>query len=77
MDVTVQAVVHDRTGLLVPAEQPEALTEALARLLRDQEFRDRLGAAGPSRVAEGFLAEQMVHAYEKLYREVLEEWASR
>ena len=72
-----QAVVHDRTGLLVPADQPEALTEALARLLRDQELRDRLGAAGPSRVAEGFLAEQMVHAYEKLYREVLEERASR
>ncbi len=42
MDVTVQAVVHDRTG-----------------------------------VAEEFLAEQMVHAYEKLYREVLEERASR
>ena len=32
-----------------------------------------LSEAGPLRLAEGFLASQMVDAYEKLYRDVLEE----
>jgi hypothetical protein len=33
----------------------------------------RLGAAGAARVAEHFLAGQMVAAYESLYREILRE----
>jgi glycosyltransferase involved in cell wall biosynthesis len=65
------AVVHERTGLLVPPEDPEALADAIARMIRDPELRARLGAAGPGRVAEGFLPEQMVTAYQDLYREVL------
>lgn len=65
------AVVDERTGLLVPPEDATALAAALARLLRDRSLRDRLGAAGPGRVAQGFLPDQMVAAYEKLYRSVL------
>ncbi|HEV8114128.1 MAG TPA: glycosyltransferase [Planctomycetota bacterium] len=68
-----EAVVDGRTGLLVPPEDPAALADALARLARDAELRRRLGDAGPERLAEGFLAEQMVAEYEKLYRIVIEE----
>ena len=46
------AVRHGETGLLVDAEQPEAVTEALARLLEDAALRARLGAAG-RRAVEG------------------------
>jgi glycosyltransferase involved in cell wall biosynthesis len=67
------AVVDGRTGLLVPPEDPGALARALERLLVDAALRDRLGAAGPRRVAEGFLPQQMVGAYEALYREVLDD----
>jgi glycosyltransferase involved in cell wall biosynthesis len=67
------AVVDERTGLLVPPEDVPALARALVRLEEDPELRRRLGDAGPDRVAEGFLASQMVAAYEKLYRSVLEE----
>jgi glycosyltransferase involved in cell wall biosynthesis len=66
------AVVHERTGLLVPPGDAPALAAALSRLLSDRTLRERLGAAGPARVAEGFRPEQMVEAYERLYREVLE-----
>lgn len=64
------AVVHERTGLLVPPENASALASALARLIRDPELRQRLGTEGPRRIAEGFLPEQMTDAYEKLYLSV-------
>jgi glycosyltransferase involved in cell wall biosynthesis len=68
-----EAVVHERTGLLVPPDDAPALAAALLALVEDADLRARYSAAGPGRVAEGFLAEQMVDAYEALYREVLEE----
>jgi glycosyltransferase involved in cell wall biosynthesis len=71
------SVVEGRTGLLVPPENPRALAAALARLLQDPELRSRLGAEGPKRVAEGFHAEQMVAAHDRLYREVIEEWTGQ
>src|SRR5260221_46512 len=67
------AVVDGRTGLLVEPENPAALAQAVARLAADADLRRNLGEAGPGRLAEGFLASQMVAAYEKLYRSVLEE----
>jgi glycosyltransferase involved in cell wall biosynthesis len=66
-----EAVVDGRTGLLVPPDDPHALGAALARLAGDAGLRRKLGAAGPARVREGFEAEQMVSAYERLYHEVL------
>jgi glycosyltransferase involved in cell wall biosynthesis len=68
-----EAVEHERSGLLVPPEDPEALAAALARLLEDPALRKRLGDAGPARVREGYSAERMVEAYEALYAEVLAE----
>jgi glycosyltransferase involved in cell wall biosynthesis len=66
-----EAVVDGRTGLLVPPDDAPALAAALERLVMDAHLRDRLGRAGPQRVSEGFLPEQMAAAYERLYREVL------
>jgi glycosyltransferase involved in cell wall biosynthesis len=66
-----EAVVHERTGLLVPPDDPRALAEAIHRLAADRDLAHRLGAAGPARVAEGFLPEQMVSAYTEIYAGVL------
>ncbi|MEA2741584.1 MAG: colanic acid/amylovoran biosynthesis glycosyltransferase [Acetobacteraceae bacterium] len=41
-----EAVLHDRTGLLVPPGDAEALAGAMHRLGQDPRSRDRLGAAG-------------------------------
>ncbi len=49
-----EAVVHGRTGLLVPPENPAALAEALLALARDPVRRRELGRAGRVRVAEQF-----------------------
>lgn len=66
-----EAVADGRTGLLVTPEDPAALADALESLLRDADLRRRLGEAGPARIAEGFLAEQMAGAYEALYCTIL------
>jgi glycosyltransferase involved in cell wall biosynthesis len=72
-----EAVADRRTGLLVPPDDADALANALAELLRDTALRERLGRAGPLRVAESFSAEQMVESYVRLYESVLDEWAKR
>jgi glycosyltransferase involved in cell wall biosynthesis len=66
-----QAVVEGRTGLCVEPGDVTGFASALERLARDPGLRARLGAEGPARVSEGFEVEQMVAAYERLYREVL------
>ena len=68
-----EAVLDEVTGILVPAEEPKALADALVRLARDAPLRTRLGSAGPERIADGHLPEQMTTAYEQLYAEVLAE----
>jgi L-malate glycosyltransferase len=68
------AVVDGRTGLLFPPGDTGALARALTRVLRDDALRSRLGQNGPERVREGFLVEQMVAAYDRLYRAVVDEW---
>ncbi len=42
------------TGILAPPGDPDALADALGRLLRDPGLRRRLGAAGERRVRTGF-----------------------
>ena len=66
-----EAVEDERSGLLVPPEDPAALASALSRLRDDPGLAARLGAAGAARVAKHFDADEMVDAYVALYREIL------
>jgi len=68
-----ETVVAEQTGLLAPPGDAAALATALQRLLADPALARRLGTAGAARVAEHFLATQMIDAYESLYREILRE----
>ena len=67
-----ETVVDEVTGLLVDADDAPALGVALTRLVGDAPLRQRLGQAGAARVAESYLADQMVTSYERLYRDALE-----
>ena len=54
-------VVQDgKTGILVPPRNDQAMADAIVKLLKDPALRERMGAAGLSRVNAKFSAERMV-----------------
>ena len=65
-------VVHDGdTGLLVDIEDPEGLAGAVNTVLGDPALAGRLAKSARRLVENGYEIDQMVRAYENLYREVL------
>lgn len=64
----VDAVVHGRTGTLVPEGNVPALREALAAYLRDPELRRRHGLAGRARVLRDFRPETLWKEIERRYQ---------
>lgn len=56
-------------GLLVPPGDRDALRDALARVLLEDDLRAQLGECGRRRVAERFSLEQMVEAMKACYRD--------
>jgi glycosyltransferase involved in cell wall biosynthesis len=59
---------HDRHLLLVPPQDPAALTNALRRLVADADLRDRLGAAAQQRAGEEFDQRRVAAASVETYR---------
>lgn len=60
-----EIVVHGETGLLVPPDDALALSDAIARVLREP---GRLGAAGLQRARETFSVEKMADRTLDVYR---------
>jgi len=57
-----------RTGLLVPPADPQALSDAIASLARDDELRERLGLAGRERVEREYDITRNVEELAELLR---------
>jgi glycosyltransferase involved in cell wall biosynthesis len=66
-----ELVEDGEVGLVVPARHIESLTEALDRLLGDEEQRRRLGTAARQRVVAEFSTEARLDRLEQLYQDVL------
>lgn len=66
---TVDVVIHERTGLIVPQDDGVAMASALARLLTDHDLRERL-AANCREHARAFRVEENVRKLERIYLEV-------
>ncbi|MEP6802660.1 MAG: glycosyltransferase [Acidobacteriota bacterium] len=63
--------LEDRvSGMLVPPDRPEALEQALERILRDDKFAERIGAAARQRVLSQFSVEKMVEQTARMYQDV-------
>jgi colanic acid/amylovoran biosynthesis glycosyltransferase len=64
-----EAVVHERTGLLVPEHDPAALAAALERLLGDANLRERLARHARLHVEERFSLARNVRMLRSLFPE--------
>ena len=72
-----EVVRHGETGFLVPPGNPEAMSDAIGRLLSDRALAQRLGEAGRIRAESAFTLEAMVGRLEALYERLLAERAPR
>jgi glycosyltransferase involved in cell wall biosynthesis len=66
-----EVVADGETGLLVPPGRPEALAEAIVRVLTDRPLAERLGRAGRARAEREFGLDRMVDRTDALYRQLL------
>jgi len=70
----LEVVEDGKTGLLVPPGQPEALAEALNRVLANPELGRRLGQAGRRRVEAHFSWTSIAERTEQVYAEAIDEF---
>jgi glycosyltransferase involved in cell wall biosynthesis len=69
-----EVVENGVTGLLVPPRDPDALSDAMRKLLLDGERSRQMGQAGLLRLKERFTEERMIEATEQLYARL---WSRR
>ena len=67
-----EIISHEETGLLIPPDDVEALTQSLARLLGDPAWAQRLGAAAQARHRAHYAPAVMARGQEAVYDTV---WA--
>ena len=74
VDGTPEVVVNEKTGLIVPPNDPARLSEAICRMLREPDLADRLARDGREWVLSHFSVERLVKRTEEFY---LESWNQR
>ena len=65
-----KAVQDGVTGLVVPPRQPQALADALLRLLRDRSMAQRMGQQGRDRMVREFSAQRMAAETMAIYAQL-------
>lgn len=67
----LEIVEDGETGLLVPPSSPDALAEAVCRLLADPASRHRLGENGRARFVDRFTSDRMARATLAVYEQAV------
>jgi len=68
-----EIVNHGETGLLVPVGDEKAMASAIEQVLKNDEMRNKMGKNAEKK-AQNFTLEIMVSKYEKLFREVIDDF---
>ncbi len=66
-----EIIEDNRTGLLIPKEDPAAIAEAIIKIADDKELARRLAREGRAKVLKDFTLEGMIDKTEAVYRRVL------
>ncbi len=72
-----ELIEPEHNGLLIDPDRPEAIAEAIIRLLRDDGLASALGQAGCERVRQRFSLDRLVVEDEEFYRECREQFRRR
>lgn len=67
---TNEIIQHEETGLLVPSENPHALTLAIERLLENPQLRERFGKSAQTHVSAAFRWEKIVQQYVSVFQRI-------
>jgi len=66
-----EIIVEGQTGLMVPAQDPAALAEAIEQMLSDPLQAEQMGQAGLQRARKLFDANRVAEQVQQVYRELL------
>ncbi|MGQ9672642.1 MAG: glycosyltransferase family 4 protein [Candidatus Aminicenantales bacterium] len=77
VDGIAEVIDHGKTGLLVPPRNPEALAEAVIRLLRDRAQAQRLAERAEALIPPRFPLRRMVEQTEALYLKLWQQALAR
>jgi len=66
-----EVVDHGRTGLVVPPRNVQALADAIITLLRDKQFRRRMGANGRKKMQEEWFPEVVARRTAETYESAI------
>ena len=69
---SIDAVIQDETGFLVPPRSPHELAQALLRLVESAPLRRALGDGGRERAMDVYRAEPTLLALQSMYDVLLE-----
>ncbi|MGA9883696.1 MAG: glycosyltransferase family 4 protein [Candidatus Acidiferrales bacterium] len=75
VDGTPEVILNGKTGLTVPPGKPEALAQAICKMLCNPNMRNSMGAFGREWVATHFTEERQIQKTQQLYLELMEQAA--
>ena len=70
------AIIPNKTGLLVPVRNSEALANAIQNLIQNSAKREKMGKAGRELAEKNFAIEKIVNAHLNIYTELNNSWGS-
>lgn len=72
-----ELVIDNKTGILVPPQNPKKMATALLSLANDAVLRETMGLEGHARITENFSLERCVAAYGSLYDSLLNQLTAK
>jgi glycosyltransferase involved in cell wall biosynthesis len=70
------AIIHEKTGILVPVRNSEALANAIQDLIENPDKRKTMGKAGRELAEKDFAIENIVGTHLKIYKDLNKSWSN-